>query len=81
MEITMETLKRRLELATEMYKQLPATQKEGFGRRLHRLTTEVAEVEALPADEREPRRAALIRLIEELDHDLAEHTHPMHIHV
>ena len=40
----METIKKRLELATAMYQQLPPTQKEGFGRRLRRLTQEVAEV-------------------------------------
>jgi len=77
----METIRKRLELATEMYQHLPVTQKERFGTRLRRLTVEAGEVEGLPPDEREPRMAALIRLVEDLDHDLAEYARPMHMHV
>lgn len=76
----METIKKRLGLATEMYQHLPAIQKEQFGTRLRRLTLEVAEVEGLAPEERGPRMAALVRLVEDLDHDLAEYAQPMHIH-
>ena len=76
----METIKKRLELATEMYQHLPVAQKERFGTRLRRLNLEAAEIEGLPPDERELRTAALVRLVEDLDHDLAEYARPMHLH-